>query len=460
MRSATLDGPAVARPADYPLPRCRRRRRGPGHQDDHLSDLMKFRAIQAPVLSDDGDGHRLRRSSPIAGTARAWCTCSPAARSTACRVAARPVISKTGRYVGMMVKPVVRRRGEGRARTARSRAWPSSTRPTGTVVPIENVERLGLLGRRAVGGIRADAARAEEGREGGGACRRHRQARRGGREEAPGVPPPPQPADGGGPGPGAGGDIRLRPCLAPRRVDRLDRRWRRQRPVRCGALPSLPARRSPSAQAPKGRYESLTWTREGSRLAFLAAMEKEKDKPGPATLWVWDGATRQGRAVAAPEQAPDGWTLPVQERPVLVARRQAALLRVQAGRAGGPGRQARGGKGAEAIPDPYDLRAAPVEGRAGRLALERPADQFPAEDDRGTARRTGRIAPSCTPRPGSWSAWPISTCPTSRPSREPAGRAGLLRRALSQADHVGRALTATSTWWTSPTARARWSSRG
>ncbi len=61
----------------------------PGTRTITFQDLMKFRAIQAPVLSDDGTVVATR-SSPIAGTARAWCTCSPAARSTACRVAARP----------------------------------------------------------------------------------------------------------------------------------------------------------------------------------------------------------------------------------------------------------------------------------------------------------------------------------------------------------------------------------
>ena len=64
------------------------------------------------------------------------------------------------------------------------------------------------------------------------------------------------------------------------------------------------------AQAENGRYEPLLWTRSGSALAFLAAVDSAKNTPGPATLWIWDGATRKPRAAVRPEQAPKGWTLP------------------------------------------------------------------------------------------------------------------------------------------------------
>jgi dipeptidyl aminopeptidase/acylaminoacyl peptidase len=64
------------------------------------------------------------------------------------------------------------------------------------------------------------------------------------------------------------------------------------------------------AQAENGRYEPLLWAKTGSSLAFLATTDSGKGTPGPATLWIWDGATKQSRALVKPEQSPKGWTLP------------------------------------------------------------------------------------------------------------------------------------------------------
>jgi len=74
---------------------------------------------------------------------------------------------------------------------------------------------------------------------------------------------------------------------------------------------AAPAQAQAIAQAEKGRYEPLLWTKSGSTLAFLAAAETSPGAPGPATLWLWDGAARQGRALVKPEQAPKGSTLPL-----------------------------------------------------------------------------------------------------------------------------------------------------
>ncbi len=63
-----------------------------------------------------------------------------------------------------------------------------------------------------------------------------------------------------------------------------------------------------AAAADKGRYESLTWTRDGAALAFLSGVEKPA---AAAALWTWDAATRQSKQAASSEQAPKGWSLPL-----------------------------------------------------------------------------------------------------------------------------------------------------
>ena len=60
---------------------------------------------------------------------------------------------------------------------------------------------------------------------------------------------------------------------------------------------------------PHGHYASLTWSKADGSLAFLAATEDDDGKPGPATLYVWDGDGAP-REAATPDDAPDGWTLP------------------------------------------------------------------------------------------------------------------------------------------------------
>jgi len=74
---------------------------------------------------------------------------------------------------------------------------------------------------------------------------------------------------------------------------------------------ATPAQAVAIAQAEDGRYEPLLWTKSGSTLAFLAAADTGKGAPGPATLWIWEGSTKQPRVLVKPEQAPKGSTLPL-----------------------------------------------------------------------------------------------------------------------------------------------------
>jgi len=58
----------------------------------------------------------------------------------------------------------------------------------------------------------------------------------------------------------------------------------------------------------KGRYTGLSWSREGSRLAFIEASGKGKDTTG--SLWIWDGMTGKAAAAVPADSAPAGWILP------------------------------------------------------------------------------------------------------------------------------------------------------
>ena len=59
----------------------------------------------------------------------------------------------------------------------------------------------------------------------------------------------------------------------------------------------------------KGRYTHLSWSREATRLAFVAAVLDDDGEPGDAEIWVWRGAGEAELAVSR-KDAPDGYTVP------------------------------------------------------------------------------------------------------------------------------------------------------
>ncbi len=97
-----------------------------------------------------------------------------------------------------------------------------------------------------------------------------------------------------------------------------------------------------AAQADKGRYESLTWAKDGHALAFLSGVDRPA---GSATLTLWDAAARQSKQVASSDQAPKGVDPSHQERPGLVEGRPPPVLRLQAAAEGRRrGRRREGGE--------------------------------------------------------------------------------------------------------------------
>ncbi len=57
-----------------------------------------------------------------------------------------------------------------------------------------------------------------------------------------------------------------------------------------------------------GHYAGLTWTKDGSSLAFVRSEEDAKGEPGHGTLMAWSSAG--AKTIAGEADAPDGWFIP------------------------------------------------------------------------------------------------------------------------------------------------------
>jgi len=323
----------------------------PGTKTITFQDLMRFRAIQTPVVAEDGTvvAYALQ---PDRGDGEGVVHVLATGKVYRVPRGGSPVIAKTGRYVGMTVKLTF----ADSEKPAKDRPKPGLAildTTTGTVVPIENAERLAFSddGQYAAYLLTPPEPKKDE-------------------KAAPAAAGAAKPGDAAKKPAAilhlrnlqAGADQEVGPA-ATFGFDPASRylAWTVSTDDGAGnglfvrSLAEPAAAPIPVAQAAKGRYESLIWARAGSRLAFLSAVEKEKDKPGPATLWLWDGAARQGRAVAAPEQAPKGWTLPLKND--VVWSRDGKRLFFGFKPAGPETPVKPGVAKAEAVPDPYDFDA-------------------------------------------------------------------------------------------------------
>ena len=65
-----------------------------------------------------------------------------------------------------------------------------------------------------------------------------------------------------------------------------------------------------------GRYSQLSWAKDSSRLAFVAAIDDDLHDPGPADVWWWDGTkgTTEPKRLATSANAPEGWRIPSKNR--------------------------------------------------------------------------------------------------------------------------------------------------
>ena len=68
-------------------------------------------------------------------------------------------------------------------------------------------------------------------------------------------------------------------------------------------------------QKPKAKYSQLVWTKTHSSLAFLACeMTGEKDTDSDASVWVWEAEKDKLTQVVTPEDAPAEWFLPAKNQ--------------------------------------------------------------------------------------------------------------------------------------------------
>ncbi|MGD2113924.1 MAG: prolyl oligopeptidase family serine peptidase [Acidobacteriota bacterium] len=93
------------------------------------------------------------------------------------------------------------------------------------------------------------------------------------------------------------------------------------RPLVQGAGDSQPPEQA-LHRAERGRYSALAWAPERSLLGFVAAVDDEEGEPGEADVWVWGpgpddpdgpdgpGRPRAARTAATSDGAPEGWFVP------------------------------------------------------------------------------------------------------------------------------------------------------
>jgi dipeptidyl aminopeptidase/acylaminoacyl peptidase len=73
--------------------------------------------------------------------------------------------------------------------------------------------------------------------------------------------------------------------------------------------------RSSISRRPDAVFSSLAWTEKGSRLAFLSdSGDGEKNNSGYFSLWTWDGQSKEKQLAVAADAAPEGWMIPEKNR--------------------------------------------------------------------------------------------------------------------------------------------------
>ncbi|MFQ6037432.1 MAG: prolyl oligopeptidase family serine peptidase, partial [Candidatus Aminicenantales bacterium] len=81
---------------------------------------------------------------------------------------------------------------------------------------------------------------------------------------------------------------------------------------------SLP--RIPVAARASGTFAGLSWTKTGSTLAFLESFPEEgSEKAGSFSVGIWDGKRREKKEAVRPEDIPEGWMIP-EKNPVSWSR--------------------------------------------------------------------------------------------------------------------------------------------
>ncbi|HEY3383745.1 MAG TPA: prolyl oligopeptidase family serine peptidase [Vicinamibacterales bacterium] len=279
----------------------------PGTKTITFQDLMKFRAIEKPVISDDGKvlAYGLQ---PDRGDGEAIVQALAGGKVVKVPLGGSPVISKNGRWVALVVKPsfaASEKAGKDKPKPGMALVDVSAA---SVVTTVESVDKFALSDdskwlayllspsepAKPAGGEAAKPApptnaRKDDARKPGGTLKL-RDLATGAEMEIPKVasfafdPASKFLAYVVSADEGKGNGVFVRP------------------------LTDATAAPAAIVQADNGRYDMLTWSKDGALLAFLTGVEKPA---ASATLMVFDATTRQSRQVASSEQAPAGWILPL-----------------------------------------------------------------------------------------------------------------------------------------------------
>ncbi len=68
---------------------------------------------------------------------------------------------------------------------------------------------------------------------------------------------------------------------------------------------------SPLQTGERMTFAGLAWAKDTSKLAFLSAVKKDKDDSGLSSLFIWDGAKRVLTAAVVESSVPPAWTIPL-----------------------------------------------------------------------------------------------------------------------------------------------------
>ncbi len=259
-----------------------------------FEDLMKFRAIQKPVIADDGSLVAYG-AQPDRGDGEGVVHALASGQVFRIPRGSAPVVSDDGRWVAMVVKPSF-------AETERAGKTPPKPgmalldARSGAVVSVDRVERLAFSSdSRWLAYLLSAPAEETKPAEGGET-----------KKAATGTP------------------LKLRNLASGDEIEiagvtsfAFDRAakflaYAVAAPEGKGNglfVRDLAAADQPpiaASQADEARYDQPTWAPEASVLAFVTAA----DEDAPATLVRWDGAARTARPFASSEQAPAGWVLP------------------------------------------------------------------------------------------------------------------------------------------------------
>jgi Tol biopolymer transport system component len=265
-----------------------------------FTDVMKFNAIQRPVIADDGSlvayGAQPDRGDGEGVVHRL-------ADGKVFRVprGSAPAISANGRYVAMAVKPSFDET-ERAGKTPPKPGMALLDTRTGVVTSVDRVERFVFSSDSKWLAYLQSAAPAEK-------------------------------TDSQKP-PDAGGEAKKGPRGTPLKLRQLESGAETDTPdvvafvfdgaakylaftvatesgkdngvfvkdLSVGGTPAITVN-----QTAQARYDNLTWAHDASTLAFVTAA----DEDGPGALWVWNGASRTPRQLVSAAQAPAGWVVPL-----------------------------------------------------------------------------------------------------------------------------------------------------